>query len=154
MKYLLAVSLFLFGNPPYVVRSGKAYRSVEVFSAVSAEFKHEGIEEARFIALDKELNVVCTGLLATGDSKHVTFNSLLMFHQVTTRGGSYAVLAHNHPSTYLTPSETDIKTMKTIQDRGCSYGVYVLDSLIVSPKGYLSMRDFGVPMKKACVAGN
>jgi DNA repair protein RadC len=51
------------------------------------------------------------------------------------------VLAHNHPSGNLDPSRDDIAITKTLVDAGELLGIKVLDHLIISNRGYTSMRD-------------
>jgi DNA repair protein RadC len=54
---------------------------------------------------------------------------------------SALILAHNHPSGNLTPSEPDLKITKMIKDAANLLDVSLLDHLIVSDQGYLSMAD-------------
>jgi DNA repair protein RadC len=87
-------------------------------------------------------------------------NQVLGFHQVS-KGGlsgtvtdvrviyqvaiktntSGIILAHNHPSGNLQPSEADLKITKKIKDAGGFLDISVLDHLILSEEGYLSMAD-------------
>ena len=52
------------------------------------------------------------------------------------------ILAHNHPTGSLSPSEADIKITKKIQKAGKLFDIRVLDHLIISPTGdYFSFMD-------------
>jgi DNA repair protein RadC len=51
------------------------------------------------------------------------------------------VICHNHPSGNLDPSKDDIAITKTLVDAGELLGIKVLDHLIISNRGYTSMRD-------------
>jgi DNA repair protein RadC len=51
------------------------------------------------------------------------------------------ILCHNHPSGNLEPSPKDIDLTKRLIDAGELLGIKVLDHLIVSNRGYESMRD-------------
>jgi DNA repair protein RadC len=51
------------------------------------------------------------------------------------------VICHNHPSGNLNPSKDDIAITKTLVDAGELLGIKVLDHLIISNRGYTSMRD-------------
>ena len=52
------------------------------------------------------------------------------------------IVCHNHPSGDLTPSNEDIKITQQLTAAGEVLGIKVLDHLVVSNKGYKSMRDY------------
>ena len=54
------------------------------------------------------------------------------------------ILAHNHPSGELKPSSEDIAVTKRIIDSGETLGIRVLDHVIFSKRGYISLRDAGM----------
>jgi len=51
------------------------------------------------------------------------------------------IVCHNHPSGDLVPSDADIELTKQLIDAGELLGIKVLDHLIVSNRGYKSLRD-------------
>ena len=51
------------------------------------------------------------------------------------------ILAHNHPSGNLSPSDADLKITKKIKDASALLDLSLLDHLIVSSQGYLSLAD-------------
>lgn len=53
------------------------------------------------------------------------------------------ILAHNHPSGELRPSENDLKVHKQLTEAGKILGIKVLDHLIVTRKGYCSLQEEG-----------
>lgn len=54
------------------------------------------------------------------------------------------VLAHNHPSGNLTPSQADIELTKKIKQAGQLLEIQVLDHLILSGRKYFSFADEGM----------
>ena len=59
----------------------------------------------------------------------------------------YVVVAHNHPSDNVEPSEADVKLTKAISD-GCKVvGIKFLDHLIVSQSSYFSFKTAGLLLK-------
>jgi DNA repair protein RadC len=54
------------------------------------------------------------------------------------------VLAHNHPSGSLDASRDDIEFTRTMQRAGELMGISLYDHLIVSRRGYLSLRERGL----------
>jgi DNA repair protein RadC len=51
------------------------------------------------------------------------------------------VIVHNHPSGNLEPSESDLIATRRMVEVSKTIGIPVLDHVIVSPKGFLSIRD-------------
>lgn len=55
------------------------------------------------------------------------------------------ILAHNHPSGALTPSQADKNLTQKIQTAACLFDIKVLDHLIITPEGsYFSFADEGL----------
>jgi DNA repair protein RadC len=51
------------------------------------------------------------------------------------------IVAHNHPSGSLEPSDEDIAVTKRLKDAGKLLGIEVLDHVIVTADSYTSLRD-------------
>lgn len=79
--------------------------------------------------------VISSGTQTSGpaDAKIIFRNALML-------GATKIVLAHNHPSGNLKPSEADIRFTKKVIAAGKAIDIPVLDHLIVSHNGYTSMR--------------
>lgn len=56
---------------------------------------------------------------------------------------SSIILAHNHPSGNLKPSEADIRITKNIKEALKLFDIVVLDHLILTEDGYYSFADEG-----------
>lgn len=54
------------------------------------------------------------------------------------------ILAHNHPSGNLSPSQADKKLTRKIKDAATTLDIDVLDHLIVTQKSYFSFADEGI----------
>ncbi len=54
------------------------------------------------------------------------------------------ILAHNHPSGVLKPSSDDIAATRQLVDAGKIIGISVLDHIIVTMKGHLSLKEKGL----------
>ena len=52
------------------------------------------------------------------------------------------ILAHNHPSGVLSPSDNDIELTKHLIEAGELLGIKILDHLIISNQGYSSLRGY------------
>ena len=53
------------------------------------------------------------------------------------------IVAHNHPSGSLTPSDADMKTTQKLQKALEILDIRLEDHLIFSTEGFYSMRDWG-----------
>ena len=53
------------------------------------------------------------------------------------------ILAHNHPSGELSPSESDIQITNQLVKAGRIIGITVLDHIIISQEGHISMKIQG-----------
>ncbi|NVM23110.1 MAG: DNA repair protein RadC [Desulfobacterales bacterium] len=54
------------------------------------------------------------------------------------------IVAHNHPSGILKPSPDDIVTTRQLVEAGKILGISVLDHIIVTKKGHLSLKERGL----------
>ena len=54
------------------------------------------------------------------------------------------VIAHNHPSGNLEPSQEDILMTQNLREASDLMGIYLVDHLIVSRNGYTSLKERGV----------
>ena len=66
-----------------------------------------------------------------------------VYADVLTDRAASIILAHNHPSGTLCPSESDIQITNQLVESGRILGIGVLDHMIVSLKGYRSMKEHG-----------
>lgn len=54
------------------------------------------------------------------------------------------IVAHNHPSGVLSPSDEDIAVTQRLKESGKLLGIELLDHVIFTKDGYISLRDDGV----------
>lgn len=67
---------------------------------------------------------------------------VLFLHAIKSRATSI-IVAHNHPSGILKPSQADERLTKKIAEGGAILGIHLLDHLILSDEGYYSFADNG-----------
>lgn len=67
-----------------------------------------------------------------------------VFADVITDRAAGVILAHNHPSGELKPSESDLKIHEQLTEAGKILGIKILDHIIISKKGYYSFQDQGL----------
>ncbi|MGR3220326.1 MAG: RadC family protein [Candidatus Anammoxibacter sp.] len=64
-----------------------------------------------------------------------------IFADVISERASAVIVAHNHPSGDLNPSEEDIKLTKRIKEASKILGINLLDHIIFNTKGYYSFEE-------------
>jgi DNA repair protein RadC len=56
-------------------------------------------------------------------------------------GAAAVIVAHNHPSGDVHPSEEDLQVTRQLQAAGRLLGIEVLDHLVLAPRRYVSLRQ-------------
>ncbi len=77
------------------------------------------------------------GLTTTDADVRVILQAALLTNSVT------LILAHNHPSGNLKPSQEDMKLTKQVKDAAQLMRIRILDHLILTDVGYYSFADEG-----------
>ena len=67
-----------------------------------------------------------------------------IFEKALLLNAASLIIAHNHPSGHLSPSDADIIITRRLIDGGKMLGIAIQDHLIVTPKDFLSIRREGV----------
>ena len=88
--------------------------------------------------------VVGNRIVTVGLLDHSLVHPREVFADAITDRAASVILVHNHPSGILEPSKQDILMTKQLVEAGSILGIKVLDHLIVSKKGYLSMKEKGL----------
>ena len=108
-----------------------------------------------YIASKKQEYFLCVSLNGANEviGNRVVTVGLLNMNQVHPREvfvdaisdrAASVILAHNHPSGVLKPSPDDIATTKQLVDAGKILGISVLDHIIITKKGHLSLKERGL----------
>jgi DNA repair protein RadC len=82
--------------------------------------------------------------VARGAVSHVSVEPREVFAPAIARGASALLLAHNHPTGNVLPSVEDIGFTRTMMCAGETLGICVLDHLIVTRRGYVSLAEAGL----------
>lgn len=95
------------------------------------------------ITLNGANEVLATRVITIGllDRTHV--HPREVFADAITDRAANVIIAHNHPSGSLEPSEEDLSVTKRLIEAGALLGIPVLDHLIFTERGYLSLEEAG-----------
>lgn len=74
--------------------------------------------------------------------------SLVHAREVFTRAVLYrstqVIIAHNHPSACVDPSDTDVAITRKLVEAGQIIGIELIDHIIYTPATYFSFREHGL----------
>jgi DNA repair protein RadC len=121
-----------------VVSSNDAY---EYFQSIIGDLT---FEESHFITLNNASKVIAHHKTSQGGMAGTVMDPRLILKQALLDGATKIILAHNHPSGNLKPSEADISITKKINESAKLMDITLLDHLIITQKSYFSFADEGL----------
>jgi len=101
-------------------------------------------ERIKVMYLNRNSEIIGFYELGAGGFSATYADAKLLFAVALLCGASSFILAHNHPSGNLSPSESDIELTKKLKKAGRALDISLLDHLIVSKDGYYSFADKGL----------
>ena len=110
----------------------------ELMQPIIGELPHE---EFWIVYLNNSNKVLQTSQLSKGGITGTLVDVRLAFKNALQLGAVAVILAHNHPSGTLKPSQPDIKLTQKLKTAGESLDIKVLDHLIITEKAYFSFAD-------------
>ena len=96
------------------------------------------------IALNKGSAILCVELVSIGSNGRVIVSPSEVLRVPIYKGASRLVLAHNHPSGTLKPSDSDLDTTNRLIQAALLVDVEIIDHVIVTERSYYSFRDGGL----------
>jgi DNA repair protein RadC len=101
-------------------------------------------EDFYVLLLNNAHRVLGLAKIATGGATRCEVDPKKVFSVALLSGACKIVLAHNHPSGNLEPSDVDIRLTKNIEESGKLMEIKVIDHIIVTSDGYFSFADNGL----------
>ena len=98
-------------------------------------------EEFKVLLLNRANEVLGIHGLSKGGISGTIVDLKLLFAVVLKSASSSIILAHNHPSGNLKPSEADKALNKKINKVAGYLDIYVWDNLVITKDGYFSYAD-------------
>jgi len=100
-------------------------------------------EEFIVLLLDRSNNILGYHVLSSGGITGTVADIRLLFGVALQSLATSVIVAHNHPSGNLSPSQADIALTKKIKEAGEIMSITLLDHIIITKGGYLSFQDEG-----------
>ena len=100
----------------------------------------ERSEHVRALFLDTRHMLIRDECMMRGSTSEATIYPREIVRRALELGAASLILAHNHPSGNLTPSEADIVATRRLIEACSTVDIQMLDHLIVGRSGCLSFR--------------
>jgi len=115
---------------------------VEVLRSVWSD-QIEYREEFAVICLNRANKVLGYSVISSGGMAGTVADPKVIFQIALKSNASSIILAHNHPSGNIQPSESDINLTKKMKQAGELLDLPVLDHVILTSETYYSLADEG-----------
>ena len=104
---------------------------------------YEHIEFIYMLMLNRQNQILGSHQISKGGMTGTIVDVRVVFQVALKSCATAIILAHNHPSGNLGPSDADKKITKQLKEAGSLLEIPVIDHLILTEGGYLSMADEG-----------
>lgn len=121
------------------VRSSKT--AYDILKPAFLDLSHE---EFHILALNRANHVIASLCVSKGGIFGTVADGKVIFKTLIDLKACGCILAHNHPSGNLKPSEQDLRLTKKMKEFGALLEISILDHLIFTDSGYLSFQDEGL----------
>lgn len=101
-------------------------------------------EQVRALYLDGSLSLIKDEVVATGSGASTLFAGETVTRRALLLDAHGLIIAHNHPSGRLDPSEADLQATRQLSHLCRAIDVAFVDHLIVTRAGVVSLRDKGL----------
>lgn len=126
------------------VKRKRINSSNDCYSYIRPVFMDLMHEEFHVVYLNRANEIIDAFQLSKGGLSGTVADGKLIFHRALELKSSALILAHNHPSGQLKPSQADIRLTKSLVDFGKMIDLQVLDHLILTDNNYFSFADEGL----------
>lgn len=91
--------------------------------------------------LDSRYQEIKREIISIGTLDENLIHPREVFEPAIINNAAQVIIAHNHPSGNVEPSNEDIAITKRLTDAGKILGIEILDHIIVGSNGYLSLKE-------------
>lgn len=154
MEQLSLQHLFKVNEVEIIYRNPTAYQdriqirssatAYEILLATWDTNRLEMVEQFKILLLDQQANCLGVSVIATGGISSCLADPKVIFATALKARASSLILAHNHPSGNIQPSEADKALTRKLKEGGQLLDITILDHLIVTPHDYRSFADDGL----------
>ncbi|PIX32735.1 MAG: hypothetical protein COZ59_12415, partial [Bacteroidetes bacterium CG_4_8_14_3_um_filter_31_14] len=113
----------------------------EFFEPIIGDLK---IEEAYLITLNQANKIIAHHKIGQGGIVGTVMDPRIILKQALNDEAVNIILAHNHPSGNIKPSEADKKITQKIKDAAKTMDITLIDHIIIAQQSYFSFADEGI----------
>ena len=101
-------------------------------------------EQFRVIYLDAQNRIIDSELIEEGIVNQAVVYPRKVIERALKKKASALILAHNHPSGHVRPSDADVRLTKSVQDTARLLDILVHDHIIIGENRFFSFREEGM----------
>ena len=125
----------------YLIRQNKKISNANDVYEELKEYINKHQEYFLSIYLDGANHICQTRVITIGTLNQSLVHPREVFAPAIEQRCASIIIAHNHPSGILEPSKEDILITQRLKKSGKLLGIELLDHVIISKRGYYSMKD-------------
>ena len=110
-------------------------------AALSQDLMWQSRERFAIALLDVKHRLLGTKIISLGTATETLAHPREIFREVIKQGATRVIVAHNHPSGLLEPSDTDLDLTRQLLEGAKILGIPLLDHLILGNGDFLSLRQ-------------
>ena len=125
----------------------KIHSSRDAFEVLKSNWNYETIEfveEFKMLLLNRANRVLGIIDISLGGTAGTVADPKVIFAAALKGNANGIILAHNHPSGNLKPSQADIDLTRKLKAGGQILDIGVLDHIILTSEGFFSFTDEGM----------
>jgi DNA repair protein RadC len=128
----------------YLIKQNKKITSAKDVYDELKEYHNKQQEYFLALYLDGANHLIQTKIITIGILNQSLVHPREVFSYAIEKRCASIIVAHNHPSGILEASSEDINVTKRLKESGKILGIELLDHLIITNNGYLSLKEEGV----------
>lgn len=127
-----------------VIQKKKISSSKDAYELLIPKLDNKNFEEFWVLFLSRSNTIMSMEKISSGGLTASIVDPRKIFKLALDKLSSSMILAHNHPSGNLKPSDSDIKITQKIKSGAEIFDLSVLDHLIIGDGNYYSFADNGI----------
>jgi len=128
-------------DPDYAEKGNPVQSPEEAFTSMQEKLRGKKKEHFYVLCLDTRNRVSNKKQISIGNLDSSIVHPREVFKDAISSLAASVIFVHNHPSGDLEPSSEDVNLTRRLVDAGELLGIPVLDHIIVSDKGYTSLKS-------------
>jgi len=119
----------------------KIEKPEDVYNLLKEELGTKKKEHFKILSLTSRNRLISIDDISMGTLTASLADPREIFHPAIKNSAVLIVLAHNHPSGDLAPSDDDVEITKELVEAGKILGIKIADHVIITKNGFLSFKE-------------